>query len=868
MPHGESIILKQGEGSLSWDSTAYNMILVNETERFLDEHIQNRIEDPFFAYVALGNVHIPHSPPISFLDGSPIAGEYPTKQMDILLEMDKIMGHIIQLLKERNLEDDTIIIFTSDNGGLGRKYSFDYGHNSHGPFKGAKGSIYEGGHRIPLIMKWKNGAVPSGETRSQLIGLNDLYATICGLADVEIPDGQAIDSVSYANYIANETLQNDLREYLGTWTVKSGRIFEESIRKDNLKLIRNRHNESVSLFDLDNDVSESTSLASISSHKNVIAEMLKKLEEISPCYDDEGTFFIETSRGKLVERSCEWFAEKPSRCAGQFEGKIHCRLTCAGWRNARSCSLFPPTVAPTPKPTPHHFLQPSSEPSLIQSIDPTQITSTSPSVVPSLLQSNVPTYRPSQSPTYIPITECKDSEAFTFGIWEWNQNEKNRTCDWLTHDTNPITTEGRISKWCDKTYNGYLIKDYCPLTCRICEYPSSMPSRKPSLQPSIHQSGHPSILPTVYFSNVPSKLSSSFPTENPSTAPSFIPITECEDSSGFTFGMSSSNGRTRTCQWLTHPMNPSITDNRISKWCDRIVNKFLVKDYCRLSCRVCDFPSIIPSMRPSLSPTRRLSVGPTAVPSTVSSFLPSNSPSRRPTSMPSVAPTVIHSATPSIHQSEGPTSMPSSVPSTTPSKNPTSIPSIIHSSSPSALQSEGPTSMSSSVPSTTPSKEPTSKPSLIPSVVPSERPTATPFFATTVIPTSASSSMFPSKEPTSHPSSVSSATLSVHQKSEGPTSMTSLTPSVSASMYPSKRPTSMPSVIPSATPSVHPSYGLTAMTSLNSSVSSSMSPSKKESTSNPTFTISTIPILSISTSPSFQPSERPTIKSSENSIND
>jgi hypothetical protein len=68
MPHGRSIIGKHGgEGSKDWDSTAYNMILVNETIAFVDNHLDDKPDDPFFAYVALGGVHIPHSPPGKYI---------------------------------------------------------------------------------------------------------------------------------------------------------------------------------------------------------------------------------------------------------------------------------------------------------------------------------------------------------------------------------------------------------------------------------------------------------------------------------------------------------------------------------------------------------------------------------------------------------------------------------------------------------------------------------------------------------------------------------------------------------------------------------------------------------------------------------
>ena len=116
MPFGKSIIGKAGDGSPNWDSTAYNMLLVNETARFLDDHLENRPDDPFFTYIALGSVHTPHSPPTIYMDGTPVAGEYGTAHMDVLGEMDMAVGSVVQHLEKRGLLDDTIVVFTSDNG--------------------------------------------------------------------------------------------------------------------------------------------------------------------------------------------------------------------------------------------------------------------------------------------------------------------------------------------------------------------------------------------------------------------------------------------------------------------------------------------------------------------------------------------------------------------------------------------------------------------------------------------------------------------------------------------------------------------------------------------------------------------------------
>mmetsp|Transcript_85 Transcript_85/g.114 ORF Transcript_85/g.114 Transcript_85/m.114 type:complete len:245 (-) Transcript_85:603-1337(-) len=216
MPKGESKIRMEGEGSVGWDSSAYNMILVEETEKFLDDYLENQSSKPFFSYMALGAVHLPHSPPDYYKDGTPVAGMHDTAHMDVLGEMDKIVGSVLEALEQRQLIDDTIIVFTSDNGGLGgQSLSQEYGHLSNGPLRGSKGQIWEGGHRIPMMIRWDNGPVPRNETRSKLVGLNDLFATLCDLADVEVPEGQGIDSISFKDYLVNEHAKSK-RKWLGT----------------------------------------------------------------------------------------------------------------------------------------------------------------------------------------------------------------------------------------------------------------------------------------------------------------------------------------------------------------------------------------------------------------------------------------------------------------------------------------------------------------------------------------------------------------------------------------------------------------------------------------------------------------------------
>ncbi len=208
--------------------------------------------------------------------------------------------------------------------------------------EGVKGSIYEGGHRVPFMMRWDNGPIPKGETRSHLIGLNDLFATLCELAGVDIPEGQATDSLSFAEFIQNPSKTDNLRKHMGVWTYKAGILQEESIvRKDNLKLIRSVKDGQMQLFDVENDVSESKDLIDDDSYKEDVSEMLVAMKEIGPCYDSEDNFFVLEQNGSSRETNCEWFRGKIiERCNNYHEGQIQCRHTCS-FNSPKVCSLQP-----------------------------------------------------------------------------------------------------------------------------------------------------------------------------------------------------------------------------------------------------------------------------------------------------------------------------------------------------------------------------------------------------------------------------------------------------------------------------------------------------------------------------------------------
>jgi arylsulfatase A-like enzyme len=192
--YGDSVILATGRGMPYWDSSRIGPDLMARAVGFIDAHRAGPDRDrPFFLFYSAQSAHEPYTPPPTF-DGIPVRGATGMcPRQDMVYEVDVAFGRLHEALRTRGLLEDTLIVFTSDNGGL------DYcGHDSSGPtLSGYKGQILEGGHRVPLIVKWgKAGAytVPPRAVRNQLVGAQDLAATLAAITGVALDDTQARDS--------------------------------------------------------------------------------------------------------------------------------------------------------------------------------------------------------------------------------------------------------------------------------------------------------------------------------------------------------------------------------------------------------------------------------------------------------------------------------------------------------------------------------------------------------------------------------------------------------------------------------------------------------------------------------------------------
>ncbi len=184
-----------------WDSSKTGEVYTQAAVNFIRRHQRNGAGRPFYLQFASQAVHIPHTPGERFF-GQRVAGVEETPHLDMIREMDLQVGRIVSELRRNGLLNNTIFVFTSDNGGL--RFSSSVGHETSGIYNSRKGSILEGGHRVPFIVRW---AGPRGRNitprRSQCdlpISQMDLFATFADL--LETPQGrdQGLDSTSILPY--------------------------------------------------------------------------------------------------------------------------------------------------------------------------------------------------------------------------------------------------------------------------------------------------------------------------------------------------------------------------------------------------------------------------------------------------------------------------------------------------------------------------------------------------------------------------------------------------------------------------------------------------------------------------------------------
>lgn len=248
-------------------------------------HAQSNTGEPFFLYFPLPAPHTPILPTTEFM------GKSNTNMYgDFMLQVDDVVGQVMQALEKQGILENTILIFVSDNG-CSPKASFPelekVGHNPSYIYRGHKADIYEGGHRVPFIVHWPE-KIQKARTTSTTICTTDLMATLADLVDYELPDQAGEDSFSFLSFLTDTEEIAPIREA----TVHHSIDGSFAIRKEEWKLILCPGSggwsfprtpkeleglPSMQLYNLETDPGEEQNL--ISSHPEKVQEMKSLLSE-------------------------------------------------------------------------------------------------------------------------------------------------------------------------------------------------------------------------------------------------------------------------------------------------------------------------------------------------------------------------------------------------------------------------------------------------------------------------------------------------------------------------------------------------------------------------------------------------------------
>ncbi len=259
------------------------------TERCVDWIAeQEGAKKPFFLYFPWTAPHAPIVPTEEFKDTSK-AGGYG----DFVSQCDATTGQVLEALERHGFKDNTIVIFTSDNGPEHYAYPRvnNTGHYSMGHLRGLKRDVWEGGHRVPMIIRWP-GQISAGEVSDALIGQIDIYTTLASIIKSEIPEGMAEDSLDQTQVLCGgDAVRNVLvhNTYKDTFAIRKGdfvliegklpgrnqrKVPENYVGLDDYADIEN----SKSLYNLRVDLGQRNNI--IDSHSKMVADMSEKLATI------------------------------------------------------------------------------------------------------------------------------------------------------------------------------------------------------------------------------------------------------------------------------------------------------------------------------------------------------------------------------------------------------------------------------------------------------------------------------------------------------------------------------------------------------------------------------------------------------------
>lgn len=250
-----------GGHAARWKDEEMASVLLNKAKSYINQ----QAEKPFFLYYAPHNAHEPRVPSKAFR-GKSSAGIYG----DVIEELDYCVGELVQVLKQKGIYENTIIILSSDNGPMVKEGYEDgaleniNGHNPFGALRGEKYSLYEGGTRVPFIFSWPR-KIEEPFTQKQAYSYLDMLATLSGILQIPLSDVECKDSKNGAELFMNANA-SVYRECIVIQN-NGGQI---ALRKGNWKYIPAYGQSGAELYNLKKDPSEKN---------NIIADHPEKVRE-------------------------------------------------------------------------------------------------------------------------------------------------------------------------------------------------------------------------------------------------------------------------------------------------------------------------------------------------------------------------------------------------------------------------------------------------------------------------------------------------------------------------------------------------------------------------------------------------------------
>ncbi|MCE9547831.1 MAG: arylsulfatase, partial [Planctomycetia bacterium] len=205
-------------------------LLTDKVVWYIDRHAKQHPDQPMFIYYAITAPHMPIIPSPEF-KGKTKHGD----ACDYIAEIDSEVGRVLKALKQNGMEENTLVLFSSDNGSPcyadGQSPTFSikkrYGHDPSRPWRGGKGDAWEGGHRVPLVARWPAKIKP-GQTSDETICLVDLMTTSAAILGAKLPNSAAEDSYNMLPAFLGEPRTKPIREatvhhsLIGTFAIRQG----------------------------------------------------------------------------------------------------------------------------------------------------------------------------------------------------------------------------------------------------------------------------------------------------------------------------------------------------------------------------------------------------------------------------------------------------------------------------------------------------------------------------------------------------------------------------------------------------------------------------------------------------------------------